>query len=107
MDLDDVKAFEKLDLQNMLGQIDNLPRQLQSAWELGQHPPLPGSLGVTRILISGMGGSAIGADLLAAYLAPTCQIPVIVHRDYSLPAWAHGPETLVIASSHSGNTEET
>jgi glucose/mannose-6-phosphate isomerase len=32
---------------------------------------------------------------------------VIVHRDYSLPAWAHGPETLVIASSHSGNTEET
>jgi len=107
MDLDDVKSFKKLDLQNMLGEIDNLPRQLQSAWELGQQPPLPESLAVTRILISGMGGSAIGADLLTAYLAPTCQIPVIVHRDYSLPAWAHGPETLVIASSHSGNTEET
>jgi glucose/mannose-6-phosphate isomerase len=107
MDLDDVKAFEKLDLQNMLGEIDNLPKQLQSAWELGQQPPLPDSQGITRILISGMGGSAIGADLLAAYISPTCQIPVIVHRDYSLPAWAHGPETLVIASSHSGNTEET
>ncbi|MGD0753262.1 MAG: bifunctional phosphoglucose/phosphomannose isomerase [Anaerolineales bacterium] len=107
MDLNDVKAFEKLDPQNMLGEIDNLPKQLQSAWELGQQAPLPDCQGVTRILISGMGGSAIGADLLAAYLAPTCQIPVIVHRDYSLPAWAHGPETLVIASSHSGNTEET
>lgn len=107
MDLDDVKAFEKLDLQNMLGEIDNLPKQLHSAWELGGQPPLPDSQGVTRILISGMGGSAIGADLLTAYLAPTCQIPVIVHRDYSLPAWVHGPETLVIASSHSGNTEET
>jgi glucose/mannose-6-phosphate isomerase len=107
MELDDVKSFEELDLQDMLGEIDNLPRQLQSAWELGQQPPLPDSQGVIRILISGMGGSAIGADLLAAYLAPTCQIPVIVHRDYSLPAWAHGPETLVIASSHSGNTEET
>ena len=59
------------------------------------------------MLISGMGGSAIGADLLAGYIAPTCPIPVIVQRDYGLPAWAHGPETLVIASSHSGNTEET
>jgi glucose/mannose-6-phosphate isomerase len=107
MDLDDVKSFEKLDPQNMLGEIDSLPKQLQSTWELGQRPPLPDSQGVTRILISGMGGSAIGADLLAAYLAPTCQIPVIVHRDYSLPAWAHGSDTLVIASSHSGNTEET
>lgn len=54
-----------------------------------------------------MGGSAIGADLLAAYILPTCRFPVIVHRDYGLPEWAKGPETLVIASSHSGNTEET
>jgi len=107
MDLNDFKAFEELDPQNLLGEIDNLPKQLQSAWELGQQPPLPESQGITSILISGMGGSAIGADLLAAYIAPTCRIPVIVHRDYSLPAWAHGPETLVIASSHSGNTEET
>jgi glucose/mannose-6-phosphate isomerase len=54
-----------------------------------------------------MGGSAIGADLLAAYAAPHSPIPIIVHRDYDLPALANGPETLVIASSHSGNTEET
>ncbi len=107
MDLDDVNMFEKLDLENMLGEIDNLPRQLQSAWELGQRQPLPEFKGISHILISGMGGSAIGADLLAAYIAPSCQIPVFVHRDYSLPAWAHDQETLVIASSHSGNTEET
>jgi glucose/mannose-6-phosphate isomerase len=54
-----------------------------------------------------MGGSAIGADLLAAYIAPHCPIPVVVHRNYDLPAWARGQETLAIASSHSGNTEET
>ena len=107
MDLDDVKSFASLDPQNMLGEIDNLPRQLQSAWELGQQLPLPDFKGINRILISGMGGSAIGADLLAAYITPACQIPVIVHRDYDLPAWARGPQTLVIASSHSGNTEET
>ena len=107
MNLDDINSFKQLDPQNMLGEIDNLPRQLQSAWELGQQLPLPDFKGITHILISGMGGSAIGADLLAAWIAPACPIPVIVHRDYELPAWAHGPETLVIASSHSGNTEET
>jgi len=107
MNLDDITSFKQLDPQNMLGEIDNLPRQLQSAWELGQQLPLPDFKGITHILISGMGGSAIGADLLAAWIAPACPIPIIVHRDYELPAWAHGPETLVIASSHSGNTEET
>jgi glucose/mannose-6-phosphate isomerase len=54
-----------------------------------------------------MGGSAIGADLLAAYAAPLCPVPLAVQRGYSLPAWAHGPGTLMVASSHSGNTEET
>ena len=110
MNLDDFNAFNQLDPQNMLGEIDNLPDQLQSAWELGQRQPCEGlkpSQGFTRVLISGMGGSAIGADLLAAYIAPSCPVPVIVHRDYGLPAWAHDTETLVIASSHSGNTEET
>jgi glucose/mannose-6-phosphate isomerase len=107
MNLDDFNAFKQLDLQDMLGEIDHLPDQLQSAWELGQGLPLPDVKGVTRIIISGMGGSAIGADLLAAYIAPLCALPVVVSRDYGLPAWAHGSETLVIASSHSGQTEET
>jgi glucose/mannose-6-phosphate isomerase len=110
MNLDDYSLFKKLDSKNMLGEIENLPHQLQSAWELGQQQQLDGLdkiTGITRVLISGMGGSAIGADLLSAYISPLCQIPVIVQRDYSLPSWAQGPETLVIASSHSGNTEET
>jgi glucose/mannose-6-phosphate isomerase len=107
MNLDNFNSFKQLDPQNMLGEIDGLPRQLQSAWELGLQQPLPDSQGIIRIIISGMGGSAIGADLLAAYISPVCQVPVIVHRDYGLPAWAHGPQTLVIASSHSGYTEET
>jgi len=59
------------------------------------------------VLITGMGGSAIGADLLASYVASQSQVPVFVHRDYDLPAWVQAPHTLVITSSHSGNTEET
>ncbi len=109
MNLDDLSSFKQLDPQNMLGEIDNLPDQLQSAWELGNQTSefSKNSEVVSRVVISGMGGSAIGADLLAAYIAPTCRAPVFVSRDYGLPAWAHGPETLVIASSHAGNTEET
>jgi glucose/mannose-6-phosphate isomerase len=115
MNLDSYTSFQSLDPQNMLAEIDGLPEQLQEAWKLGQTCEVFKTSQVSRVVISGMGGSAIGADLLAAYvstaldtgIAPTCKIPVIVHRDYGLPAWASGAETLVIASSHSGNTEET
>lgn len=108
MNLDDLDMIQRIDKQNMLGEIDSLPDQLANAWALGASLPDPGSAqGIRHVVIAGMGGSAIGADLLAAYIAPSCAVPVIVHRDYGLPAWARGQETLVIASSHSGYTEET
>jgi glucose/mannose-6-phosphate isomerase len=111
MNLDDLDRFKQLDTLNMLAEIDGLPDQLRSAWELGQSQPfevlghLKGS--IRQIVIAGMGGSAIGADLLAAFVSSSCSVPVTVHRDYGLPAFARGKGTLVIASSHSGNTEET
>lgn len=107
MNLNDVTAFAKFDTQDMLSNIDGLPDQLHKAWELGTQQPLPSWKGIRSVLIVGMGGSAIGGDLLAAYLAPHSSVPIVIHRNYGLPAWARGPETLVIASSHSGNTEET
>jgi len=107
MDLDDLKRFKELDKQNMLGEIDGLPDQLASAFALGFNQPLPDWKNIQHVVISGMGGSAIGADLLSAYIAPTALVPVTVHRDYGLPAWARGEGVLVVTSSHSGNTEET
>lgn len=108
MNLDDLSNIQQIDKQNMLNEIDSLPDQLAGAWALGESLPDPGSAkGVRQVVVTGMGGSAIGADLLAAYISSSCNVPVIVHRDYGLPAWARGNETLVIASSHSGNTEET
>lgn len=107
MNLDDLSLYQRLDPQNMLTQIDELPGQLQSAWKLGNILPLPAWENIRQVIICGMGGSAIGGDLLAAYIAPTCKVPVIVHRDYDLPFWAQGETTLVIVSSHSGNTEES
>jgi glucose/mannose-6-phosphate isomerase len=107
MNLDDLDRFRQLDTLNMLGEIDNLPDQLGYAYQLGLKQELPDWKGFRQVLIAGMGGSAIGADLLASYCGSLAPIPVSVHRDYGLPLYARGAETLVICSSHSGNTEET
>src|SRR6266496_2982082 len=107
MNLDDLDRFEQLDTLNMLSEIDNLPNQLGYAYQLGLKHDLPDWKDFRQAVIAGMGGSAIGADLLASYCASLSPIPVFVHRDYGLPFFAHGTDTLVICSSHSGNTEET
>ncbi len=107
MDLNNHASFTTIDKQDYLGEIESLPGQLEQAYQKGMGLELPDWQGLRQVLIAGMGGSAIGADLLAAYTAPLCQIPIMVLRNYTLPAWAAGPQTLVVASSHSGNTEET
>ncbi|KAF0112127.1 MAG: glucose/mannose-6-phosphate isomerase [Chloroflexi bacterium] len=107
MNLDNPKEFARLDTENMIGHIVGLPDQLQNAWKLGLQLPLPNMNSINRVVIAGMGGSAIGADLLTSYLIDRVTVPVMIHRDYNLPAFANGRETLVIVSSHSGNTEES
>ena len=67
MFLDQPEEFPALDPQNMLGHIDALPDQFQGAWALSQTLPLPDSRpAVRQIVITGMGGSAIGGEYLAA-----------------------------------------
>jgi glucose/mannose-6-phosphate isomerase len=106
VELDDMENVRALDPEGMLDHLDGLPEQLGKAWELGESQPLPERASFRQVIIAGMGGSAIGADLLAAYVAPTLEIPVIVWRSYDLPASVRGRESLVVVSSHSGNTEE-
>jgi glucose/mannose-6-phosphate isomerase len=62
--------------------------------------------GVREIVLCGLGGSAIGGDLLKSYLADDLKVPFLVNRNYTLPKFV-GPTTLVIISSYSGNTEES
>ena len=107
MSLGERQLLAKMDPENMLGHIENLPDQLWQAWKLGHELELPRMELIRQVVVAGMGGSAIGGDLLANYLVSRCDLPIISHRDYDLPAWAKGAETLVICSSHSGNTEET
>jgi glucose/mannose-6-phosphate isomerase len=104
--MSDVDRFAGPDPQDMRSHIQGLPAQLEAGWELGQRlPMLPGTR-PALVLLAGMGGSAIGADLVSAYAGPGLPVPVIVWRGYDLPAYV-GRETLVVLSSHSGNTEET
>jgi glucose/mannose-6-phosphate isomerase len=107
MNLNDPETFRTIDRENMLAHIDSLPDQLHTAWDLGSQLPLPAWDEVRQVIVAGIGGSAIGADLVRAYIQPECRVPFVIHRDYDLPAWAWGKHTLVIASSHSGDTEET
>lgn len=107
MDLNDIERFRKLDPEDMIGHINGLPDQLAAAWKLGKKLPLPHWHGIRNVIVAGMGGSAIGSDLVFAYAAHTLKAAWTTWRNYTLPAWAQGHETLVICSSHSGNTEET
>ena len=59
-----------------------------------------------KILIIGMGGSAIGADFARTIVGKNITIPIYVVRDYSIPNWVD-KKTFVVVSSYSGNTEET
>src|SRR3989338_5845059 len=92
-----------LDGENMLGVIKNFPRQCREALDLPRGISVSGE--VTSIVVIGMGGSAVGGDLLKSYLHDT-KIPVFVVRDYKVPEFVDD-YTLVFAVSYSGNTEET
>jgi len=61
---------------------------------------------INNIIVTGLGGSAIGGELLSNFLRDELKVPYFVNRNYELPSFA-GENTLVIASSYSGNTEET
>ena len=105
--IESVERIRAADPGNMLDRIKDLPKQVRDAWAIARAAQLPPAHGdVRNITVAGMGGSAIGGDLAAALLADELKVPMSVHRDYGLPAYV-GRDSLVIASSYSGNTEES
>jgi len=107
MDLNEYSEFAAIDQSDMLGQIQSLPQQLRAGYDLGKRLPLPDMAGVRAVVTAGMGGSAIAADLLVDCFSDELCLPVSIIRAYDLPRWAADDHTLVVCSSHSGNTEET
>lgn len=81
-------------------------RDYQDAFRAAQDVNLPGQDQVDNVVLTGMGGSGIGANLAAALVKDVSPRPVIVLKDYHLPKWVNG-RSLVVATSYSGETEET
>jgi len=107
VNLDDNSVYASLDKSGMGAQIRGLPNQCRQAWDKASKFAVPSSYAdIDKVVILGMGGSAIGGDLLRGLAAALSRPLVLVHRDYDLPAWVDD-RTLVIGASYSGNTEET
>jgi len=105
--LDDPATLKRIDPADMLGKVAELPRQLSQARRVAAAVELsPALAAVDAVIVLAMGGSAIGAELVAAAAGDRLRVPLLVHRDYGLPAGA-GPRTLIVAASHSGETAET
>ena len=96
------------DPEDMLHLLSSFSEQCKRGWEIGESLNLEGcdERIPNNIVIAGMGGSGIGGDLVKAVVGSQFLCPIIVHRGYTLPAFVTS-QTLFVAVSYSGNTEET
>jgi glucose/mannose-6-phosphate isomerase len=107
INLDDPEIYRKTDPEGMLNHIHHIPQMCQQAWQLAMDFTIPeGFVGLDKAVVLGMGGSAIGGDLVGSLAIQESRTPVLVCREYNLPGYVN-EKTLIIASSYSGNTEET
>lgn len=105
--LDSRASIQKLDVSNVLGSAEQLPEQIEHAWASLQSMKVSAEYSkVTRIVVSGMGGSALGAHVIKTLYKDSLQQPLEVVNHYQLPAYVD-KDTLVVLSSYSGTTEET
>lgn len=102
-----IKEFiQKYDTQNQFAVLQNTYKQIEYAVSNTYTEFGFGKQTINKIIISGLGGSAISGDLLKNFLKDELSVPVQINRNYFLPSFAD-ENTLLIASSYSGNTEET
>lgn len=99
--------IKQLDQGDMWLAIKDCPRQISHILDAyADWTPRPTDEAPRQILFLGMGGSAIGGDIVRVWAERLATIPMVVVRSYEVPRWV-GAGTLVLASSYSGDTEET
>lgn len=86
--------------------LDAFPEQIAASIQAGAAISLTKPGKVAALVVTGLGGSAIGGDLARSIAGPRLRTPYVVNRDYDLPGFISA-SSLVIACSYSGNTEET
>jgi len=106
--LDDLAEVRRIDQSNFAGLIESFPEQLEKGSRIASVFALPRwkVSAISNIVLAGLGGSAIAAELVKSYLNYQLKIPFLIVRHYQLPEFV-SPKSLVIVSSYSGNTEET
>ncbi len=104
--LDNQERVKEVDRSNMLSHLVQTPDYCRDAIKRSEQTSVPTKVKPKNIVIVGMGGSAIGGEILQDWLREELPIPIEVCRDYILPAYVN-KDTLVFANSYSGNTEET
>ncbi|MCK5595284.1 bifunctional phosphoglucose/phosphomannose isomerase [bacterium] len=105
--LDDMESMKEMDISGMFDLVLNLDSQCEKAVSAARSCILRDEYSeVEKIIVIGMGGSAIGGDILSKLLINEIKVPIFVNRNYHLPNFAD-KKTLVFATSYSGNTEET
>jgi len=97
--LDDLKQIHYLDKSDALGLAEKQWQQLTQKFDI---PAIEGKF--ENIVFAGMGGSALAARISLTW--PSYTIPFEISSDYHIPKYVSS-KTLFIASSYSGNTEET
>ena len=103
--LDSRERCSGFDPNSMWSLIETFPSQIQAAGNMVQKLDLGPCPEVRNIVVTGLGGSAIGGDVVRS-AANSLGVPLLVNRDYLLPRFVDSL-TLVLACSYSGNTEET
>ncbi len=107
--LDDVALIEAADPAGILRQTASSAAQVRAAVETAGETDLSGIIASGRpraVVVTGMGGSGLAGEVLAAVCGPGSPVQVTTVHDYWLPGWV-GAADLVIAVSCSGCTEET
>lgn len=106
--LGSLKRMQAVDRQNMLALLLDFPRQLEEAKRISLKINVTAyrRKKIKNIVFTGLGGSAIGANVLKDAFRDRLKIPFAVNRDYTVPNFVN-QETLLVACSYSGNTEET
>lgn len=102
------KIIKNIDKSNMYNVLRDFHVQVKDALDIINKYKLNkfSSRRIKSVIVSGLGGSAIGGDLFRSFTQYEIRVPVSVNRNYTLPKFADR-NTLVIISSYSGNTEET
>jgi len=86
--------------------VQNFTTQLKEAKQIADKAIISEPKNIQNIVITGLGGSGIGGTIISELISDRCRVPIIINKDYFLPAFVN-ENTLVIISSYSGNTEET